>query len=262
MGKPQTIYRTGLPRLDRALAGGLFPKRVYGLVSRWKSGKTALGGTISFNLNYAGVRHLYVCCEMGDSQIEERQIARGIGCNANDLTDSAKRADPAFRKRVADYAVMSPDDVLYRNMPGCTFDALRSEVEQAVLADRITGFILDYLQLVRGKPDRVTTAEHLDTVSQWIAEICKRRNIWAIVLGQLNQTGGTRGGEGPLLAFDWVAEICKPNEDMDATLSPDSMWLQTLCTRYTEGYAIGTSAKPAYRLNTSVGPYFEELENG
>ncbi|MFI4985817.1 MAG: DnaB-like helicase N-terminal domain-containing protein [Alphaproteobacteria bacterium] len=261
------VYGTGLARLDRAMGGGLYPGRAYGIAGRNKSGKTALADTISFNLNHAGARHLYVAAEMNAREIEHRQMARALGRNALDFLDQRVRRDVSFQRDVADLAVRTPANVLYRDLPGGTFDELRREVEQAAMADGIAGFVLDYLQLVRGKPKGVSTAEHLDNVSQWIADVCKRRSLWALVLAQLNQEGNTRGGEGPLMAFDQVYRLDRPTdasargEVVPASTSDNAAWLTMLSTRYTRWGSVGVPASPALRLNETVGPFFEEIED-
>lgn len=261
------VYSTGLHRLDRAMGGGPHPGRAYGVAGRNKSGKTALACTLSFNLNRTGVRHLYLAGEMGAREIEYRQMGRALGRNALDFLDERRRRDPDFQRDVARLAVDSPAHVLYRDLPGGTFDDLRREVEQAAMADGITGFFIDYLQLIRGKPKGASTAEHLDTVSQWIADTCRRRNLWAIVLAQLNQEGNTRGGEGPLMAFDQVYRLERPDdarergEKVPEGTRDNAAWLTMLATRYTRWGTVGTPEAPALMLNEHVGPHFEEVED-
>ena len=97
--------------------------------------------------------------------------------------------------------------MLYEDAPGLTFDGLKDMVSRAVAKGKIKGYILDYWQLVGGKPKNKNTAEHLDEVAQWIADFARKHNIFAVVAAQINQEGNTRGGEGIRLAFDQVYQI-------------------------------------------------------
>ena len=57
--RPARCFLTGLPRFDNALGGGLYQGRCYGITARKKVGKTLLLGSVSHNLNAAGVKHLF-----------------------------------------------------------------------------------------------------------------------------------------------------------------------------------------------------------
>ena len=109
---------------------------------------------------------------------------------------------------------------------------------------KITGIIFDYWQLVSGKDKRKSTAEHLDEVAQWIADYCRRGILWSIVMGQINQEGNTRGGEGMRLAFDQVYQIHRPD------LGKSETWIAMMETRY-------TASEPGLREQASV-----RLESG
>ena len=60
----------------------------------------------------------------------------------------------AFQKKIVDTAFASKKNIIYRNAPGLTFDDLKRYVLLARMQKKITGFILDYWQLVGGKPQR------------------------------------------------------------------------------------------------------------
>ena len=252
MGKPLPCYSTGKDCLDAAMAGGLYARRAYGVAARKKAGKTVLAGDISDHLNRAGVKHLYIACEMGSEQIEHRIMARHLGVNALAFLDPRYRNSAAFQQRVASYAITAPNNAIYLDAPGLTFDQLRRELTHAILAHGIKGFVLDYLQLVGGQRKGQSKAEHMDEVSQWIAETCKKRNVFALVLAQINQEGNVRGGEGIRLAFDQVYELKRDEAGNGA-------WLEMLDSRYTKWSQIGSESEPAFLLETTVGPYFREI---
>jgi predicted ATP-dependent serine protease len=116
----------------------------------------------------------------------------------------------------------------------------------------VNGVILDYLQIIGGKPTRESEASHLDKVSQWLADPAKKYKIWILVLGQINQEGNTRGGEGIRLACDMCLELHRDD------ISVPTAWIEMKDTRYTKWMNLGGENMPALSMNPH-GQYFEEI---
>lgn len=249
--KTAPAYSTGFSSLDQAMDGGIYPEKVYGFAARKKVGKTVLAGTISYQLNKAGVKHLFIAGEMSPEEIETRNMARGLQVYPSVFRNKQYRTKD-FSHRVAQYAVDAPNNVIYEAAPGLTFSRLKEVVQLAIIDHGISGFILDYWQLVGGKPQGKSTSEHLDEVAQWIADFCRKNKLWALVMAQINQEGNTRGGEGMRLAFDQVYQIHR-----EVINSPD-VWFEMLDTRYTAWANIGEKGSPGFSMN-NYGPYFEEI---
>lgn len=253
-----TPVSTGIARLDKAMAGGLIPGKAYGFAARKKVGKTILASTVSHNLNHAGVKHLFLCAEMGEREIHQRNLARELGMYPSGWRDGYAKA-PHNLNRLGEIAVSGPRNTIYLDAPGISFAELRRAVATAVMRHKISGFVLDYWQLVGGKEPRMSTAEHLGDVAQWIADICRKMRIWAFVTAQINQEGNTRGGEGIRLAFDQVYQIHAQDGDTTTPgdLSLPGRWLEMMDTRYTAWLNVGSLHEPALMLNEK-GPFFEE----
>lgn len=245
-------YPTGISALDFAMDGGLYPGKSYGFAARKKMGKTILAGTVSCNLNISGVRHLFICGEMSPKEIHQRTIARLLQVQPT-IFRSRNAQNSEFLMRVADAALSSNRAIIYKNAPGLTFDELKRIVLLAKVQKKITGFILDYWQLVGGKQRGRSTAEHLDEVAQWIADISRQYGLWSIVMAQINQDGNTRGGEGLRLSFDQVYQLNAPEDDP----AQRARWLEMMDTRYTQWRSVGSENRPGLFLNEK-GPYFEE----
>lgn len=250
---PQNPYKTGLQRLDEAMGGGMYPRKAYGIAARKKVGKTIALSTISYNLNESGVKHLFICGEMGEREIHERCMARKAGIYPSAFRLGNKRPEN-FSKRVMDAAVDAKGNTLYYDAPNMTLDSLKSILAVAVAKHKIKGFILDYWQLVGGKKNGESEAYHLGEVAQWIASACKMYNIFALVAAQINQEGNTRGGEGMRLAFDQVYHLQPINDD----ITNPERWLEMMDTRYTAWYSIGDQNTPGLIMNEK-GPFFEEI---
>jgi len=240
---------TGISKLDEAMGGGLYAGKAYGLQARKKIGKTVLLGTISYNLNEAGVNHLWIAAEMNDRELEQRHIARALKKNAIDFMDPDGLETEEL---VSEYQSTAPNHIIYANAAGITASELSDVVDKAVSKYQIHGFVLDYLQLVR--PDRGggggNKVDHLDNIAQWVSAVVRKHQIWSLTAAQLNQEDNTRGGEGMLLAFDQVYTLHRDKFSSEA-------WLEMMETRYTSYKHVGTYKKPGLKLEQN-GPYFSQ----
>jgi replicative DNA helicase len=245
--RPLQADSTGIPRLDNCLGGGLIRGRSYAFCARKKAGKTALAGTISYNLNAAGVQHLFIACEMSAEEIVQRMAARALGQNPSVFVRD--RQNPRLVEAAAQLAVTAPNHALFDHAPGLTFDDLRRKVSAAVSRQGVRGIILDYWQLVGGVERGQTQAMHQDRVAQYLADAARREGIWLIAMAQINQEGNTRGGEGIRLAFDQAFELHRQPDSDDA-------WLQMIETRHTVWQDIGSEHQPGLRLHKR-GLYFD-----
>jgi replicative DNA helicase len=241
----QPSFSTGMRKLDKAMGGGLYPGKSYGIQARKKIGKTIFMGTISRNLNYQDIPHLWIALEMNSVELEQRQIARDLKIQSLRFLNH----DKELADQVKAYSMDAPDNTIYANASGITIEGLEETVERAAKDYGIKGFILDYLQLVRSS-DTGNRTEHLEYVAQWVSGVVRRLGIWAMVAAQLNQEDNTRGGEGMLLAFDMVFSLKRDKFKSDA-------WLEMVETRYTPYVNIGSSERAGFKL-IQEGPYFQE----
>ncbi len=250
-GKGIERSQTGIVGLDAAMDGGLYAGKLYGIVGRKKMGKTMLAGTISHNLQKTGHKHLYLALEMGSIEIHQRSIAREIGCK-----EAAFRLGASTRilEQIAEYVRTAENHRLYLDAPCLSFDDLRHILPQYIRKHKIKGFILDCWQLVGGKDRGKSTAEHLDEVAQWLAECCKKHQIWGLVTAQENQDENTRGGEGIRLACDQIYRICKRDE------SCTEAWLEMMETRYTRWQDVGSENSPSLLMSEN-GTHYHTISN-
>jgi replicative DNA helicase len=249
MERPPPCYSTGMPSLDTAMGGGLFAGRVYGIGGLGKAGKSMLAGTISDNLNAAGVRHTYVALEMGAKQLEHRKLARHLGVPSLALVGNVGTDVLA---RVGAYAATAPDNTVYIDAPGATFEELRTEIQAARHRHRVTGCIVDYWQLVTGRDKGVSEEEHLRRVAQWLAAAAARLNIWVLVLAQLADDG-----EATAVSRTGLNRASDQLYFLRREQGSEWAWLEQRFSRYTPPGDVGTAKDPALRLRTP-GPWFED----
>lgn len=242
---------TGLKRLDAAMDGGMHARRAYGVMARKKMGKTVLAATIAKNVADAGVPVLFIAAEMGEKEIQERVACRTMGVYPSAFR-SEYRYSQDFSSKFAEACGKASDNLIYASVPGIRFDQLRQLIPAAITLHKIKGFILDYWQLVGGKQGKASEREHLDEVAQWLADYARENNLWCLVMGQENQEGNSRGGEGMRLAFDQVYSLCGEPESRDR-------WMEMRDTRYTKWLDVGTEENPALCIEEK-GPYMAEYE--
>jgi replicative DNA helicase len=247
---PARCQSTGMPRLNTAMGGGLFAKKLYGFAARKKVGKTILAATLSHNLAEQGISHLFICVEMSSEEVLQRILAR-----KTNSFESAFRSDYGkshdFQDRLAQAVIGSRRCIHFEDKPGISFDELQQVIAAQVMRNGIRGFIMDYWQLVGGKPKNKSMAEHLDDVAQWLASACRKYDIWGVLMAQMNQEGNTRGGEGIRLACDQLYEIHR--EPITEPLA----WLEMMETRYTKWANVGAEGIPGMVMDEK-GPFFEE----
>jgi replicative DNA helicase len=240
-------FPTGLPGLDKAMGGGLFAGKLYGIAARKKVGKTILLGSISHNLNQAGTKHLFITLEMSPEEIEQRNAGREQGFNSIKFLT---RDDTGLPDRVAAYVGGIKNFTIYEHAPGASLDQIRSMVSRAITGAGIRGVVLDYLQLVGGKGRNETEEYHLRAVAQWLADICRKEGIFALTAAQVNQDGNTRGGEGLRLAADQYYTLNRDKGD-------ECAWLEMGESRYTMYADVGSKNVPGLILKTN-GPHFAD----
>ena len=242
---------TGIPLLDQAMGGGMMPGYTYGFIARKKVGKTVLASTISSNLNYSGIRHLFVCGEMGMKQIHQRVLARRAKIDPSKFRGLGSPHDRQWMSDVANVVYDDPGNCLYHNAPGMSFHSLKQGYLEAVCCKKVQVVILDYWQLVGGKGKGQSTAEHLDEVAQWLADTGRRYEVANIIMAQANQEGNTRGSEGLKLACDQAYQIHRPDTSLPG------VWLEMEETRYTPWQNIGSEEDHPLQMNPQ-GPWFQQ----
>lgn len=257
LGKPVERYSTGIAELDRVTAGGLYPGKLYGIAARMKVGKTTLLGTISQNLNNQGIKHLFVAGEMTPAEIERRNIARVKAFNGIQFLKRS-RADLDLRQLTADYIAETPNATIYEQARGRkTAHDLHRMICNAVVAGA-KGAIVDYLQLFRPVDHRQSFAEHLDELSQSLADLASEHGIFILIAAQLNQQekANVRGGEGLRNAADWYATFHRCEVDGEE-INPAARWLEVENARYCTYGAVGSNTNPGLWIDTH-GPHVSE----
>lgn len=250
--KPREMSPTGLRKLDVAMGGGLYHGWTYGIAGAEKSGKTTLAHTISYNLNEAGTRHVYVALEMGSRQIEEKNIARSAGFNSIKFIDRENRPED-FENRVK--TAKCRDETFYLDMPGSSIYDIQAELMPLIYREGCKGIILDYLQIVGGRERAMTEEAHYRKIAQDMANFGRKHNVFIILLAQLNKDNDLFMGGGLTKACDQLYFIQHCADDMPT--SKNHRWMKMRASRYTPIADLGSEGSPSFTIRTDAGPYFE-----
>lgn len=266
LDKSVPVSKTGFDRFDKAMGGGFYRGRYYGLGARMKSGKSLFMSTIAYNMTvHQNSKILYLCLEMGSAESMQRILSMHMNINALKFQNNEIRNQEWFRKRVGEAKEAFKDKGLFfRSKPRMTLEDLKATIARAGMSGKFDGIIVDYLQLVEGKLNGQSTAEHFDNVAQTLAEAVKRYPIWILSAAQLNKEGSVRSSEGLLMACDLAFSINKKEGSLIMTndgerKEPDTAWLETMVSRYTPYMDIGSQEVPGYEICVDRGPSFVEL---
>lgn len=256
--KPVRCISTGLRGLDVCMLGGFNPGRLYAVAARKKVGKTMLIGTILRNMAASGEKVLLITAEMGNREIAERVAGGELGVNSNRLREP-DAITPGVFDRLGKAANKYDGCVDMYHKPGLRFPDLKAKIYSSMAHKGVSGFILDYWQLVQpAEGTRSSTSEHLDKVAQWLAEACKRFGCWGLVMAQLNQEGNTRGSEGLRLACDQMYKLCRKPKVNRPDQYERWAWLEMTDTRYTAWCDAGSEDEPSLVMSEN-GTHFDEI---
>jgi len=235
---------TGLKLLDCAMDGGLQKGRVYSFIAKSKCGKTMLATTISNSLCDNKNKHAFICAEMGSREVASRMLGQRLGLPTEAFT---RKQPQTILEKIAKETVTVKNYVIFENEPAIDFDKLKALIEKHVYKNKIEGFILDYYQLVTGLQRNQSQAQHLEDVANWIHRVCKKHNIWCVLLVQANDEGQVLGSRGIDRACDQKYMIERPLDAQGDPIGSD-MWLKMKLSRYTRLIDLGSSDKPTLRI--------------
>lgn len=247
----RTLVTTGITDLDYLMQNGLTSKRLYGIGGLFGRGKTILAGTISENLNLDKIPHCVISLETPPEDVEIRNCARALNLNASQLFDTGDQMHERFTKNATRYIDEMPDYTVYEYLPGATHHDIQRAIIQAKHRHGIKGFILDYLQLIRGREKGQSEQGHLRNVCDILASICRREDVWGILTMQADAYGlPTICPEGPLTACSLY--VCLKRDENGSVA-----WFETMKSNHTRYADTGHAGAPNMIFDYA-GPHFRD----
>ena len=260
IASPPPITKTGIPSYDRILGGGFMAGEVYTVAGASKSGKTMIAGTISYNFNQQGVRHAYLCLEMGSKQIMQRQFAIYANVPVSTFLNEASRTSTRLSDKLIEFQgdLMSKENQEFIDCP-----MLRMSDAKALLyrlkMEGCAGVIIDYFSLI--SPDagfKGTNNEHQDIMAQELTKTAKDLGLWLLIVAQMNNDGKTYGSSALLRASTHSAALERCDTEHN---DQGYRWLRTMFSRFTPAEDIGSETEAGLRIHRN-GSHIEDLIYG
>lgn len=198
-GKVPIGISTGIPALDKALNGGLRPKRVYVLAARPSVGKSSLAQAIQLHIAGNGTTCAMLSQEMDQPECMDRSFANVGGIDYENLQNG--------RLTDFEWGALSEATEKIRKMPffiddesGLTLDTIRAKAV-ALRREGLKVLAIDYLQLCNYQAGKGTsTNDAVAPLSKGIKKLAKDLGLAIIVLSQLNRDVERRGSPEPNMA--------------------------------------------------------------
>jgi len=192
---------TGLAALDRITAGLHAPDVVI-LAGRPAMGKSALAGTIGYNVANGGRRVLLYSLEMSAPQIAHRLISAAAGVPSEDMrrgraTDLDMTTLQAARDRLAELPLTIDDD------GRMTVAKLRSRARRRQRRHGLDLVIVDYIQKLRASDEmrrRYSNVADMTEISGDLKSLAKELGVPILVLSQLSRAVEQRDDKRPMLS--------------------------------------------------------------
>jgi replicative DNA helicase len=206
--KDPKLYSTGLPCLDKVLAGGYAPGEVVVIAASTSQGKTMVGMQLAWAISEVGDNVLIVSEEMTSRALAERSIE----C-ASEVKQEEWRNEwePVFDE-VIDWEERHPGKILLPAVPCHTVTRMQDTVDQAVAHFGVKAVVVDYVQLLHAPGN--SRYEQVTNVSIAIKQIASEHSVSVIALAQFNKAA--EGEDMP--AMHHIADSSQIPKDADVVL--------------------------------------------
>lgn len=193
-GKVASGISTGLPRLDKALGGGLKPGRVIVLAARPSVGKTSLATQIGLSVGAQGHGVLLLSQEMPAADLADRIVSNLGRVNLGRLASGAMRDDD-FGRLTDGIDRSSALPFYVDDQPALTLTTIRAKARQALQRLPLALLIVDYLQLCAPSGRQDNRHHQIEEISRGLKALAKELGITVLALSQLNRGAADREPE-------------------------------------------------------------------
>jgi len=187
--KTATGTPTGFSKIDRKM-GGLQAGDLIIIAGESSQGKTSFALSISKNAAHGGDRIALFSLEMTSIQLAARIMATESNIPVNEILYS--RFD-SIRWEQLDKSVASICDlqIFIDERATSNIDRIIASVRHFVLKYKISGVVVDYLQILNVNMKGANKEQQMGDVARRLKNLAKDLNIWVIALSQLNRNGNS-----------------------------------------------------------------------
>lgn len=203
--KPDAILGvpTGLRDFDAMLSGFRVGK-LYIIAARPGMGKSALAMRPMLASAEWGYGSILFSIEMADAEIGERMICSDASVGLSSALN-AQFTDRVWTNIAASCTKLSALPILIDESVGISVDEMRAKVRRAKAELAREGVslrlvVVDYLQLMRGRPGVSSREEALSEITRALKGISKEFEVAVVALSQLNRKVEERSDKRPMLS--------------------------------------------------------------
>jgi replicative DNA helicase len=190
---------TGFAKLDE-LTSGLQPAELIIVAGRPSMGKTAFALNIAQHAAIeAQVPAAVFSLEMAKEQLALRMLCSEAKVDAHRLRGGFL-SESDWPKLTRAAGNLSEAPIFIDDTPGLTALEMRAKSRRLKKEHNLGLVIVDYLQLMRGRPDSDTREQEISDISRSLKSLAKELNVPVIALSQLNRRVEERGDRRPQLS--------------------------------------------------------------
>jgi replicative DNA helicase len=216
-GESLTGLATGITRLDR-MTGGLQRSDLIILAGRPGMGKTAFALNIAVHAATFHQKPVVVfSLEMSRDQLVRRMLASEAGVEQSLLrTGRLSRAD--WPKIVGAAGALSTLPLYVDDSSSIGIMELRAKARRLKAESGLGLVVVDYLQLVRGRPDADNREQEISDISRSLKALAKELDAPVLALSQLNRAVETRAVKDKRPQLADLRESGSIEQDADVVL--------------------------------------------
>jgi len=192
----ESVIRTGISAIDRALCGGLRRGNLVIVAARPSVGKTAFAQTIGM---YAAREHsvMMLSMEMSCREVGDRALAQ-IGSIPLDWIMSPDQNDDYWSRLVDASAFCGQLKFYVDDQSGLSIFDVKSKARAHKRRAGLDLLIVDYLQLMVG--NRENRNAEIEEISRGLKTIAKELDVAVVALSQLSRRCEERNNKRPTLS--------------------------------------------------------------
>ena len=209
--KELTGTPTGFEKFDKR-SGGLQKSDLILIAAESSMGKTSLGVSMMRNAALSGAKVVMYSMEMSSVQIATRLMSIESGIPSNEISYSQLREDQ-YQKIDSTVTNILNMDIYFDEKSNATIESILNSIRSLKSKNDIDGVLVDYIQLIDIKSERMLSEEKLAYIARKLKNIAKELNIWVILLSQLN-----RDKDNPIPTTNRLRGSGQINEAADVTM--------------------------------------------
>lgn len=214
-GKAVAGRPTGIPSLDKKMAGGSRDGKLIIIAARPSVGKSSIAMQILLNQAKDGVPGAFFGMEMENDEVTMRAVANLGRVNfgsmmTGDMTDD----DWSRMSEGVEYVTHLPIHLFDKS--GMTLAEVVSHARKLVRKHGIKNLVVDYLQLMKGSDDKKERRVQLEEITRSLKRLAKELGITVWLLSQLNRDVEKRTNPRPQMSD--LKECGAIEEDADTII--------------------------------------------